>query len=760
MQTRRNYGGIDLFRLAAAFLVVAIHTSPLMSFSEEADFFLTRVLARLAVPFFFLVTGHFVLGGYFTGQAALAASQNDRSGFPAVFRYLRKILLLYGFVIVLYLPIGIYAGHYQKLTFPALLRMLFFDGTFYHLWYFPALLTGILLVCLLGRFFSLRICTAVSAVLYLLGLLGDSYWGLIADIPGISTVYEWGFGISSYTRNGIFLAPLFLLTGVHFHRLCSSSAAFPERSRIRRRQGSPSIAGNGACPAAAAGFLITLLLMTGEGFLLRHLEWQRHDSMYLLLPVCVYFLYRLLLLGNITEKRQLRTVSTGIYVLHPAVIVALRGAARAVHLEKLLVENSLVHYLAVCLLSCILSWGAAYVPGAVTAFMKKRPGKDAFYRKDRTWISLNRKDRAWISLDRNALAHNVAVLRSLLPQDCALMPAIKANAYGHGAVLVGRELNRLGIKSFCVASVSEGIELRRGGIRGEILILGYTHPKQFPLLRQYDLTQTVVDYEYALEMDRCGIPLKGHIAIDTGMHRLGERCDHMEHFMELLSLRNLTITGAMTHLCAVDSDRPEDREFTRRQADAFYRIIAAWKDRGFVCPKVHLQSSYGVLNYPELAGDYARVGIALYGVHSASEDYDGSAADLRPVLSLMARIAVVKELLPGEAAGYGLTFVADHPMRIATLSIGYGDGLPRALSGGVGSVLIHGQRASVIGRICMDQTIVDVTDIPEAHAGDTAVLIGRSGEEVITACDLAAQCGTITNEILSRLGARPERIIE
>lgn len=744
MQTRRNYGGLDLFRLAAAFLVVAIHTSPLMSFSEDADFFLTRVLARLAVPFFFLVTGHFVLGGYFTGQTASTLSGNDRSGFPAVLRFLKKILLLYGCAILIYLPVGIYAGHYQELTFPALLRMLFFDGTFYHLWYFPALLMGVLLVCLLGRFFSLRTCTIISAVLYLLGLLGDSYWGLIADVPGISSVYEWGFGISSYTRNGIFLAPLFLLMGVYFRKPCRMVPVSGARLHVRQHN---RISMQQGSRPAAAGFLLTLLLMTGEGFLLRRLEWQRHDSMYLLLPVCIYFLYRLLLLGNIAEKRKLRTVSTWIYVLHPAMIVALRGAAKAVHLEKLLAKNSLIHYLVVCLLSC----GAACVIGTVPACVKRRlrASGDDFYRKD----------RAWISLDRNALAHNVAILRSLLPEGCELMPAIKANAYGHGAVLMGRELNRLGVNAFCVASVSEGIELRQGGVRGEILILGYTHPKQFPLLRQYGLTQTVVDYDYALEMNRFGMPLKGHIAIDTGMHRLGERCDHMEHFMELLSLRNLKITGAMTHLCAVDSDRPEDCNFTRCQADAFYRIIDAWKERGFRCPKVHLQSSYGVLNYPELAGDYARVGIALYGVHSAKTDYDRAAADLRPVLSLMARIAVVKELLPGEAAGYGLTFVADRPMRIATLSIGYGDGLPRALSGGVGSVLIHGQRASVIGRICMDQTIVDVTDIPKVHAGDTAVLIGRSGEEVITACDLAAQCGTITNEILSRLGGRLQRIL-
>ncbi|MDE7435910.1 MAG: serine racemase VanT catalytic subunit [Lachnospiraceae bacterium] len=715
MQTNKNYGALDVFRVIAAFLVVAIHTSPLTSFSAEADFFLTRVVARLAVPFFFLVTGYFVLGKQFAGRYPSPC-------LSSVSGYLRKILVMYGAAILIYIPIGIYAGHYKELSASALLRMLIFDGTFYHLWYFSALILGILLLCFLRRFLSARACTAAVFVLYVLGLLGDSYWGLIEHVPGISAAYEWCFQIFSYTRNGIFLAPLFLWMGARI----AGQQIRPTDSRI----------------IPAAGFALTLALMTAEGFLLRYFEWQRHDSMYLLLPVCAYFLYRLLLTGNIPSKQRLRAVSSWIYILHPALIVLLRGIAKPLHATTLLVDNSLIHYLIVCLLSA----AAAY---AVTAFLNHVCPPVNFYPMD----------RAWLEIDRNALKHNVSALRSLLPKTCELMPAIKADAYGHGAVPVAQELNRLGVDSFCVACISEGIELRKNGVQGEILILGYTHPKQFPLLRRYHLTQTVIDFPYALEMNRFGKKLKGHIAVDTGMHRLGERCDHMEHFIRLLSMKNLTITGAMTHLCSVDSNLPESREFTRQQAEAFYRVIKAWKKRGFTCPKIHLQSSYGVLNYPELAGDYARVGIALYGVHSAREDYDASSIQLKPVLSWKARVAVVKELLPGEGAGYGLTFTADSPMKIATLSVGYGDGLPRSLSSGVGSVLIRGQRAAIIGRICMDQTIVDVTEIPGIRAGDEAVLLGQSGSETITACDLAEQSGTITNEILSRLGARMPRIM-
>lgn len=715
MQTNKKYGGLDVFRMAAAFLVVAIHTSPLSSFSGEADFFLTRILARLAVPFFFLVTGYFILGRPFAGQ-------HHAPGLHAVSGYLKKVLLLYGAAILIYFPIGMYAGHYKELSAAALLRMLVFDGTFYHLWYFPALILGLLLLCLLRKFLSVHTCTAVTLALYLLGLLGDSYWGLIAELPGISDVYDWGFQIFSYTRNGIFLAPLFLWMGA----LIAKGQTHRAESRL----------------IPAAGFILTFALMTAEGFLLHYLEWQRHDSMYLFLPVCVYFLYRLLLTGTTASRPLLRSLSTWIYILHPALIVIIRGAARPLHMTELLVDNSLIHYLAVCLLSA----AAAY---AVVTILNRTLPPNRFYPLD----------RAWLELDREALKHNISKLRSLLPNTCRLMPAIKADAYGHGAVLIAQECNRLGIDSFCVACISEGIELRKNGVRGEILILGYTHPKQFPLLRRYHLTQTVIDFAYALEMNRFGKKLKGHIAIDTGMHRLGERCDHTEHFLRLLSMKNLKITGAMTHLCSVDSDLPESREFTRRQAEAFYHVIRAWKKHGFICPKIHLQSSYGVLNYPELAGDYARVGIALYGVHSADEDYDASGIRLQPVLSWKARVAVVKELLPGESAGYGLTFTADSPMKIATLSVGYGDGLPRSLSGGVGSVLIRGQRASIIGRICMDQTIVDVTNIPLVRAGDEAVLIGSSGKDTITACDLAKQAGTITNEILSRLGARMPRFM-
>lgn len=367
--------------------------------------------------------------------------------------------------------------------------------------------------------------------------------------------------------------------------------------------------------------------------------------------------------------------------------------------------------------------------------------------------------RAWIELDHDALRHNVETLRSLLPPGCALMPAVKANAYGHGAVPVARELNRLGIDAFCVATAEEGAELRENGVTGEILVLGYTHPALLPLLTRYDLTQTVLDTSYAEALTQAGQTIKVHIAVDTGMHRLGEPAANIERICNLFRLENLNITGMYTHLCVSDTDSAEGRAFTLEQGEAFYRLIAQLRAHGYIIPKAHLLASYGLLRYPALGGAYARVGIALYGQLSTREDTEDSPLPLRPVLTLKARVAAVKTLRAGEAAGYGLQFTAARDTRLAVLAIGYADGIPRALSCEVGSVLIDGQKAPIVGRICMDQTLVDVTKLPDVIPGAVAILIGQSGNEKITACDLAAQAVTISNELFSRLGHRLPRIV-
>lgn len=291
MPKSRAYGGLDAFRILAALLVVAIHISPLTTYSAAGDFFLTRCLARVAVPFFFMVTGHFVLGQVLEGKGT----------FAPLGRQVRKILLLYLVAVVLYLPIGWYAGHYQDLSLLDGVRLLVFDGTFYHLWYFPACAMGLLVVYGLSRVFRGRGLWVAVGVLYAIALLGDSYYGLTAQIAPLASLYEAGFHLFSYTRNGLFMAPLFLLLGAQMGK--RGPAPLPW--------------------AAGLGLALSLALMTGEGFLLRHLGLQRHDSMYLLLPLVMCFLYRLLLAWPAKAPAACRTLSTWVYILHPAMLVSI-----------------------------------------------------------------------------------------------------------------------------------------------------------------------------------------------------------------------------------------------------------------------------------------------------------------------------------------------------------------------------------------------------------------------------------------------------
>lgn len=359
------------------------------------------------------------------------------------------------------------------------------------------------------------------------------------------------------------------------------------------------------------------------------------------------------------------------------------------------------------------------------------------------------KNRAWIELDRTALRHNINQLEKLLPPGCQLMPAVKANAYGHGAALIARECQAAGITAFCVASLDEGVELREAGITGKILILGCTPSQLAPLLHKFRLTQTITDFACARDLNSFGRPVDVHIKIDTGMHRLGFRWDRPDEIREVFRFPNLRVTGAFTHLCA--------EEIAEEQGRRFHEAVARLRAQDCPLPSVHFLASKGLLFHPEMGGDYARVGIALYGLLETREDMERCPVFLKPVLSLKARVAQVRALPAGGSAGYGLAFTAQQPSKIAVLTIGYADGLPRSLSCGTGKVLIRGQEAPIVGRVCMDQTLVDVTGIPEAAPWDEAVLIGRSGSLEITAMDMAKQAGTIANEIVSRLGNRVER---
>lgn len=370
-----------------------------------------------------------------------------------------------------------------------------------------------------------------------------------------------------------------------------------------------------------------------------------------------------------------------------------------------------------------------------------------------------RKGRAWIELNLDHLKHNMRQFRRLLPWDCALMPAVKANAYGHGAMLVAKTLQEQGVNAFCVASASEGVQLRRAGITGELLVLGYTHPAQFDDLIAYDLIQTVVDGNYARELQRDGRKFTVHVGIDTGMHRIGERWENMEEILKIFRMPCLNVTGIYSHLCVSDGQSQQERAYTMEQIHHFEYVIEELHRQGFQDFKCHLQGSYGVLNYSQYCFDYARIGIAFYGIYSEKNDITNADLDLKPVLSLKSKVVSVRNLYQGEAAGYGLAYNADQNRRIAVLSIGYADGVPRNLSN-CGYILCNGKMAPIVGRICMDQMMVDVTTIPQVKPGDEAVLIGKSGGLEIRAEDMAQWAGTISNEIVSRLGERLERVAE
>lgn len=366
-----------------------------------------------------------------------------------------------------------------------------------------------------------------------------------------------------------------------------------------------------------------------------------------------------------------------------------------------------------------------------------------------------RRSRSWIEINTSNLKHNARILQANMQPRCELMAVVKANAYGHGAVRVAKCMNEIGVKSFAVATIDEGIELRENGIQGDILILGFTHVRRADELSSYHLIQTVIDYDYALKLNQSNQIIQVHIKIDTGMHRLGLCVGDIDNVLRIFRLSSLRVSGIYTHLCVADSLEEDCLNYTKKQINTFYQLLQQLIKSGVNLPKVHIQSSYGLLNYPELQCDYARIGIALYGTLS-EQNQTKLKLNLRPVLALKSRVAMIREVAAGEGVGYGRDCLMKDNSRVAVLPIGYADGLPRNLSEDRVDVLLHGQRAPLIGRICMDQLLIDVTDIPQLKPGDIATLIGSVGQEEITALEVAHNAGTITNELLSRIGARLE----
>ena len=339
MNRQKCETGVDRMRLAAAFLVVAIHISPFADRSAAADFLLTRVVARLAVPFFFMASGYFTLSRYDTNGERLR-------------RFMQKTAALYAVGIALYLPLSVYGGYFSG-SIPDLFRKIVFDGTMYHLWYLPAAMLGMLIARHLMRRLDYPAALAVAAALYLIGLFGDSYYGLAANAPVLGSFYDVLFTAFSYTRNGLFFAPIFLLLG----------GVLAEKKRTL------------SLPAALAGLAVGMIFMTAEALLLRRYDVPRHDSMTIFLLPSSWFLFQILLCFKGRRVRGLRTASMLIYLIHPMMIVLVRGLAKALHLQKLLVEDHLVFYLLVCVLSAAFGFGAAMIR---ERFGRKKDGTRRF----------------------------------------------------------------------------------------------------------------------------------------------------------------------------------------------------------------------------------------------------------------------------------------------------------------------------------------------------------------------------------------------
>ena len=375
---------------------------------------------------------------------------------------------------------------------------------------------------------------------------------------------------------------------------------------------------------------------------------------------------------------------------------------------------------------------------------------------------MNFEKHCWAEVDLDALAHNFRLLQQHAGS-AAVCAVVKAGAYGHGDGIVCRTLADAGAKWFAVSCLAEALHLRSGGVTGEILILGHTDPACAATLACHRLTQAVFSPEYAQALSDAALEancrVRCHLKIDTGMGRLGfiARCEDnipacLEQLETCFALDGLEITGMFQHFAAADSHAVEDVEYTGRQHDLFVQVKTEVEARGHQLRTVHCCNSAALVEHPEWGMDMVRPGIVLYGCDPSDEVHlDG----LRPVLTLKTVVSQVKELLPGQALSYGLQFTADSPRKVATLCVGYADGYPRLLSG-KGVCSIGGHSAPVLGRVCMDQMMVDVTGLDDVKEGDEAVVFGGPGADSLN--DVANKVGSIPYEIMCGLALRVPRV--
>ena len=371
-------------------------------------------------------------------------------------------------------------------------------------------------------------------------------------------------------------------------------------------------------------------------------------------------------------------------------------------------------------------------------------------------------NRAYAQVDLSAIRRNIDTSKKALPEGTGIIAVIKTNAYGHGAVRVAKAVEDV-TAGFAVATIEEAVELRQAGIKSHIIVLGYTSPKEYEEAVACDVILSMYSYEQACELSRLagsiGKQGRCHIKVDTGMNRIGLPAKHEKDIIptadeieRIKSLPNIICDGIFMHFATADE---ADKSKARKQYDNFRMLLDELTRRNISFTYRHCSNSAAIIDMPECTFEWVRQGITLYGLKPSDEmEHD---VKLYPAMELKSHVVHIKTIEKGDEVSYGGIYTAESERRIATVSIGYGDGYPRQLSN-KGYVLIRGQRAPIVGRVCMDQFMVDITDIDGVMLEDTVTLFGRDGENEITVDELSDLCGRFNYEFVCDINKRVKRI--
>lgn len=366
--------------------------------------------------------------------------------------------------------------------------------------------------------------------------------------------------------------------------------------------------------------------------------------------------------------------------------------------------------------------------------------------------------RVQAKVDLGAIRHNLLEIRRKVDSNSKLMAIIKADAYGHGAVPLARAIGDK-IDAYGVAIIEEAVELRKAGITQPMLILGFTPQEQYDMVVEYDVAQTIFQYEMAealsFEAKKQGKTAKIHIKIDTGMSRIGfsDTKESIDEIKKIAALSNIEIEGLFTHFARADETEKSD---TKKQLDRYIKFNELLEKEKIFIPVKHVANSAGIIEFPESYFNMVRCGIATYGIYPSGM-VNQNEVDLIPAMELKTHVIYVKDIEAGVAVSYNATFVTNRKTRIATIPIGYADGYSRNLSN-KGKVIIHGQYAPIIGKVCMDQFMVDVTEIDNVKQGDRVTLLGREGGAFISAEELAEWSHSFAYELICTVGKRIPRV--